>query len=818
MSTLVRGEQPHLTRAEQTLRIAAAILAAISVVIALIYLWKGTADASEFPFTTNSFAKDVILAGLCLLIVVDVRRWGQVAVGLVVVMHVVMPIVMGLTAAFGEARGIGATWIGPPDADALRVSWIITDVAVIAVFVVLNARAARARYDLRYLTPGGFRALMAMAEILVLREEREITAAEVAKGVDEYLAGFSAADKWKIRLAFVALALWPLLTLHPPLHVMSTEGRQRWVQRRFLDDVSRRRVPGPIRDARQTLLRIAQQFCFFGYYGDARAARQVGYLPFSQRPGAAAAIAAVPPPRRRVTCMDARDVAGEQLAADVVIVGTGAGGATLAYELAARGREVLLLERGAHVDPSQFTEDEGRQLSALYADGALTLSKDFRFRVGQGMCVGGSTVVNNAICFDLPERVLDRWLDPRGLNAGLDPDRLRAAFAHVRDFLHVQPVGPDAALNPGARRILAGLDDVAPWRFERVEANIDAGCLGCGYCNMGCAYGKKLSALDWTLPRAQAEHPGAVRILPDCMVEKVRMRGARASGVVARLGGGRTLQISANTVVLSAGAIASSIILQRSGLGEGRAGTGLSFNIGSPVTLDFAELLHSERGLQMTHYVRPETADPDDDGMAIETWFNPVVAQSLFMPGWFQEHWQNMRCYAHMTCLGVVVGSASNGAVRASRLGGVDLSYVPTDRDFVRLKEGVRLTAQIGLRAGAERALPATFRTLDLRTEHDLARIDEELGDASDLSVNSSHPMGGNPLSVDALRGVVDPSFRVFGTTNVHVCDASVFPSSITVNPQLTVMALAAYAADEIAGSPPSGGGRRRLHRPLAVS
>jgi choline dehydrogenase-like flavoprotein len=805
MSTLIRGERPQLTSWEQALRVAVGILAGISIGFAIAYLWKGTAGTSEFPFTTNSIAKDALLAALCMLVVFDVRRWGSVAIALIVFAHVLMPIVIGLTAVLGQARFIDHTWIGPPaSASAFRLSWSLGDVAVTIVLVVLHHMAVRSRYNLRYLTVSGFRCLMAFAEILVLREDREIEPAEVAKRVDVYLAGFRAAEKWKIRLAFVALAYWPLLTLHPPFGVMSIEGRQRWVQRRFLDDVSFRLVPEWLRTLRQALIRVAQQFCFLGYYGDERAARKVEYVPFSQRPGFDDALKRVEAPRRRVTCMDPADIVGEELSADVVIVGSGAGGATLAYELAKRGREVLMLERGAHVDPAQFTENEATQLSKLYADGSLTLSKDFRFRVAQGMCVGGSTVVNNAVCFDLPDRVLDRWLDPRGLNAGLDPERLHEAFLHMRRFLRVGPVGPPETLNPGARRILAGLEGLAPWQFELVQANIDD-CLGCGYCNIGCKYGKKLSALDWTLPRAQQDFPGALRILANCRVDKVSMRGSRASGVSARLVDGRKLTVTANTVVLSAGTIASSVILQRSGLGGDRAGRGLAFNAASPVTLDFEDKLHSERGLQMTHYLLPQAADEDDDGVALETWFNPIVAQALFMPGWFQEHWENMRRYVHMTCLGVVIGTEGNGTVRASRLGGVDLSYVPSDRDFRRIKDGVRLASEIGLAAGANRALPATFRTLELRNRHELARIDLEIGDDSDLSVNSSHPQGGNPMSLDALRGVVDPSFRVYGTMNVHVCDASVFPSSITVNPQLTVMALAAYAADEIAGTTPAG-------------
>jgi choline dehydrogenase-like flavoprotein len=170
------------------------------------------------------------------------------------------------------------------------------------------------------------------------------------------------------------------------------------------------------------------------------------------------------------------------------------------------------------------------------------------------------------------------------------------------------------------------------------------------------------------------------------------------------------------------------------------------------------------------------------------------------MPGWFEEHWDNMRRYRNMTCLGVVVGTQSNGTVKPTRTG-VDFRYEQTDRDFVKLKDGVRLACEIGLEAGALRAMPSTFRSLQVRSRRELSRIDTEIGDTSHLMVNSAHPQGGNPMSRDPKKGVVDPHFRVYGTDNVYVCDASVFPSSITVNPQLTVMALAAYAADEIAGA-----------------
>jgi choline dehydrogenase-like flavoprotein len=809
---LVRGERPGLTGWEQALRVLAGVMVLISFGFAVVYFYIGVFGNGEFPFSVNSVAKDGLLGGLALLIIWDVRRWAEVAVPLIVAAHVVMPIVL-LATLHGDNASIDATWaavggtpfemLKPASPEALRWGWLASDVAMVVFFVWFHYMAIKSRYDVRYLTPGGFRALMALSEVLVLGPDRDenVRPAEVAVRADHYLDSFSAQQKYRIKFAFVALALWPLPFL-PPFYVMSRTLRQRWVQRLFLDEGRFDwLLPDLFLEMRRAMIRAAQQVCFAGYYGDEGAAEKCGYLPFSRREEYRDRLPDARRPAGRVKCMGPDDIGGENLTAPLVIVGSGAAAAMLAHELADDGREILLLERGKHVDPSTFTENEGDQLSKLYADGALTLSKDFRFQVAQGMCVGGSTVVNNAVCFDLPQDAKERWRD---LEAGLDEARLTNAFEYVRDFLRVNTLEPADRRNPGGQYVADAIRDLPPddrpgGEFNVVDANI-VRCLGSGYCNIGCKFGAKLSALDWTLPKAQNKRPGAVRVLPDCRVEKVLIRDRRACGVVARLGDGRRLTVHAETVVLSAGAIASSVILQRSGLGNGLAGKSLAFNIASPVTLDFERELHSERGAQMSHYFQPTPASDDSfEGLELETWWNPIVSQSLFMPGWFEQHWANMRRYENMTCLGVVVGSESNGSVSAARFGsGVKLEYQPSNRDFIRLKDGVRLACKIGLRAGALRAMPATFRMLEVTCESELGRIDDEIGSDRDISINSSHPQGGNPMSEDPQKGVVAPDFHVYGTQGLYVCDASVFPSSITVNPQLTVMALAAYAADEI--------------------
>jgi len=378
-------------------------------------------------------------------------------------------------------------------------------------------------------------------------------------------------------------------------------------------------------------------------------------------------------------------------------------------------------------------------------------------------------------------------------------------FTHLRGWLPVltQPLNgtpnPGGTLNPSwpiiERGVAALQASGTPYDFRVVDANV-SDCLASGYCNIGCAWGKKLSMLDNVLPRAQAEFGrDAVRILAECYVQRIESDSRRATGALCRLGDDRTITVRAKTVIVSAGAIASSALLARSRLGGAKVGSNLGFNIASPLTGDFDQVIHAERGLQISHYVVP----PASEGFVLETWFNPAGTQSLFMPGWFGAHRANMKRYPHMACLGSVVGSRRNATVSPALFGrGVKLKYTPAGDDFALVLKGLQAAGRIMLAAGARRVMPASFRLLEFSSPDELDELPNLVRDDSDLMVNTSHPQGGNALSANRDQGVVDPSFRVYGYENLFVCDASVFPAPITVNPQLTVMALARYATEGI--------------------
>jgi choline dehydrogenase-like flavoprotein len=646
--------------------------------------------------------------------------------------------------------------------------------------------------DGRFLPRLGFSALSALAEVVV--DAERLPPGRVAGNVDSYMGEFRAQRKWVVKVALVGLWLYPLRFLKPPFPKLGRAARREFVEKRFVADISYRRVRIGRRLV-QAMFRLSMQMAYLGYYSDEDTFGSVGYQTFRRRPRYAEAVQGRPDPKDlpRVVCVAPEELGGDTIEADAVVVGSGAAGAIVAYRMAEQGRRVLVLERGLHVHPSDFSEDEVKQISSLYADGALQLSRDFSFQVLQGMCVGGSTVVNNAVCFDIPPHVLDVWNGPRH-RAGLDERELARSFGEVRRWLGIRKP-PSRHLQGGAQKFLDGARALglgAPsHEVDVVAANIDD-CPGSGYCNIGCPFGTKLSMLDKVLPDGQANFGvDNLRVLPECRAERIETSNGRAKAVLARLGEDRKLRIEANTVVVSGGAIASSWLLMQSGIAKGRAGRDVCFNIASPITADFDDVLDSFDGVQISHYLVP----PAGSGFVMETWFNPVVSQALNMPGWLDDHQGNMDRFRHLTAAGVLVGTTKTGRLRNALTGGVDIDYTPGKDDVRTLVDALKLLCRIYLAAGARRVMPSTFRFHEFTDESQLGALDHYVEHSSYLSIGSGHPQGGNALSGDRGKGVVDPTFRVHGFENLFVCDASVFPTATTVNPQLTVMALADYAA-----------------------
>ena len=772
--------QGALTTSERWLRGLLIAHAIWSAVLAVGYLAGG--DTGTLGFLPNSFSKDVLFVTLSAIAAADVRRFGWLAL-VVAAGYVALVIGQIVTLAWGGAPPMEVPLIGDVSATVALLGWMAIDIVLAAAFAGLWRASVRSRYGLRYLGPFAFHSLAALAEVLIEGRNEVLAPKQVAANVDRYLADLQSRGKGRVRLALIGLGIWPIFTARPPLAALAPETRKKFLEKRFVEEISERRVWRPVRPLVQALIRTGSQMAYLGYYGDRRTWPSIGYTTYRHRPGGRAPQPSDPPePSLRTLEEPPRE------SYDTVVVGSGAAGAILAYRFAETGRRVLVLERGPHVDPRDFGDDEIDQYLRLYNEGALQLATNFSLQVLQGMCVGGGTTINNALCLRPPEPVLEAWEQ-----RGIDRAGLKAAIEDVRAWLDVTEIRPGTTTKAARRFERAVAELGLPGEFEVMEANISSACRGCGYCNIGCGYGAKLSTLDTVLPWAQQRH--GLDVLADVEVERIEHDGRRAARAVGRHGpSGRRVAVAAGEIVVAAGAIGSSWLLQRSGVDGEAVGRGLHFNINSPLTADFPDIVDSFSGIQMSHAYRAPNGVPD---YLVETWFNPPGTQALAMPGWFDRHFENMQRYRHLACAGVLVGTTTPGRVKPSK-SGPQIEYTISDDDRARMIDGLEVAGRIWLQAGATRIMPATFAWQEYREAGELKRLAQRIREPGDLLLTSAHPQGGN-----ALGEVVDEDFRVRGFENLYLCDASVFPSSVHVNPQLTVMGMAQYAARRILGPAP---------------
>jgi choline dehydrogenase-like flavoprotein len=471
---------------------------------------------------------------------------------------------------------------------------------------------------------------------------------------------------------------------------------------------------------------------------------------------------------------------------DVIVIGSGASGSVMAFELARRGHSVKVLERGARLDPQTFEHSELSSFPRLFKHSGLQVSADHNSLILQGSTVGGSTVINNAIWMraDL-DRVLPAW---QAAGARVDRAGIEAAYTELEGALHVGRIQPGIA-NRGASIFERGCEQMGI-SSEYLENN-RSGCLGCGWCNYGCRYNRKTSMLVTYIPWAEQR---GVEFIDRCQDVRILAKDGRVTGVEARRDGSR-LAIDAERVVVCSGAIGSSEVLLRSDIDlDGRVGAGLHALGGVFVT---GQTAHDVDGYDGIGLVCCAHASED---YVIESYFSPPVQFTVRLGGWFLAHFDRAMHYRHFIDGGVMVGTnPRNGRVSLDRRGRVRIDLHLDNRDMDRLRRGVRTMAEIYFAGGAVKVFPASFRFLEFSHPDQLARIEETIREPDDILFGSAHPQGGNPMSEDASRGVVDEQFRVHGYENLYVADTSVWPSNIWANCQATAMAMSHYAATFVA-------------------
>lgn len=471
---------------------------------------------------------------------------------------------------------------------------------------------------------------------------------------------------------------------------------------------------------------------------------------------------------------------------DVVVIGSGAGGAVVAAELAEAGLAVAVLEEGEHHATGEFTSRTLDMLRMLYRDGgaATTLGRA-PIQFSEGRCVGGSTVVNGGMAFRAPERVIERWASATGL-PGLD---LEDQYSRVERFLSVRPPDPDS-IGRDQELLKAGAERLG-WRvIECRRAHVHCG--GCNVCVWGCPTGAKQSALVSYLPRAMSF--GAV-VYTGCRADRVLMNGKRAVGVCASVEG-HPVTVRARRVVLAAGAVQTPALLQRSRIASPshQVGRNLTLHPGAAVTAVFEETVNGWAGAHESYQVR----EFESEGIILAAVNLPpsLVTRTLHLHG--PELDDAMVEYPRMVTAGVLVEDSGAGRVRAVGRRDVAVTYPVSPLDSERVVRAVTLLGEALFASGAQRLHLPIDGVQPVVAVDELRRLTDAPIAPARLELSTVHLMGTARLGADPVTSVCDPYGAVRDTEQLFVADASLFPGPVGVNPQLTVMALATRAAERI--------------------
>ncbi|MCL6104818.1 MAG: GMC family oxidoreductase [Actinobacteria bacterium] len=610
----------------------------------------------------------------------------------------------------------------------------------------------------------------------------------VPSEIESWISKFTPVARKIVRAMLLGFDLTPLLSRQMSLfHSLDTDQAKRWVdQSRYSKFSLRRQALAGL----ETLIQLA-------YASSPSVCAAIGWDGLPLLPLDYDQI----PPSVKVATISYPDLSSETVTADVVIVGSGAGGAVVADTLAAAGFKVVVLEEGIGYNRENFaSKPPVERMLELYRDNGLTFTSGSPvISLPMGKVVGGTTVVNSGTFFRTPDEVLNSW----SLSGILDitPDDMDPWFSCLEDALSVHPV-PDEVFGNNGGIFQKGAETLG-WSGGHIKRNI-RNCHGHGVCAFGCPIDAKQAMHVTFLPKAVSN--GAV-IYSGVRVRKVLMQHGIASGVTAEILDNQpgvapivrgTLEVRAKAVVMAAGAVYTPALLLRQRLGNtsGLLGQNLVIHPGGGTTALFDEELYAWKGTMQSYYVDEKLGQ----GVLLEATFPPpgigYSAGSLPTPG---TEGELFRLYPNMASCGSIISDAGVGKVIPLGRYSAVIRYNITSYDTAKVLEASAMACELFLAAGAKRVYPmlpgiesvsSPKEADDIRT----ARIARSL-----LHLSAYHPMGTAKMGSDPRYSVVDSWGAVWDTPGLWIMDASILPSSTYVNPQETIMAVAMRCASKLA-------------------
>ncbi len=484
---------------------------------------------------------------------------------------------------------------------------------------------------------------------------------------------------------------------------------------------------------------------------------------------------------------------GEGEECDVVIVGSGAGGAVAAAALAEAGLDVLVLEAGEHYNRESYPSDPLDAIAGLYRDAGLTIAEGKPpIPVPVAKVVGGTTVINSGTCFRAPEPVLENWKQSFGIPWASE---MGEDYAEAEDFLRVTQLDPERMGRNGQ----LAMEGAAALGASGAPIHRNAGsCVQCSSCPFGCEIDAKRGMHVSYLPRAVA---AGARLRAGVEANRVLVEDGRAVGVACttRAGGnGRSRRFTVRArraVLLAGGAFGTPELLLRSGLGGEWVGRNLHIHPTCWVGARYEEEVRGWDGVMQSYYIDQW----EDTGVLLEATFTPLAFGGAWLLGTGRGHQEAMLDFGHIGSIGVHFSDRSSGRVGLGGDGSLRATYELTEEDARGLLYGIARSAEVHFAAGATEVYPNIPRVGALRPG-DLPQFEATSFKRSELRLEAFHPMGTARIAGDPSQGACGVDGSLHGTRDLYVADGSLLPTSVGVNPMMTIIAFAKQVARGVAG------------------
>lgn len=478
---------------------------------------------------------------------------------------------------------------------------------------------------------------------------------------------------------------------------------------------------------------------------------------------------------------------GETLECDVVVVGTGAGGAPMAKALAERGHAVLLVEEGPYFTRKDFTGRPVQMMKQMYRQGGATVAfGNTAIPVPIGRGVGGTTLINSGTCFRLPREVLASWR-AEGLRDFTD-DALDPFYEEVEEVIGVGP-STAAALGAPARIIARGCDALG-YSHHPLMRNAP-GCDGQGLCCFGCPTEAKRSTNVSYVPLALDK---GAQLITGLRIERVLTERDAAVGVSGvATADGRKLTVRAKVVVLACGTLNTPALLERSGLcgTSGQLGRNLSIHPASAGLGVFDEEVNASRTVPQGYAID----EFKHEGLYFEGGQVPLELTAATLSGSGPSFISLMEQFNKSFTFGFMVKDTSRGRVSASASGEPSMRYSVNEHDRALLQRGFAILSRVYFAAGAKEVRLPVLGFDRLRSLDDVAKLERATVPARHMDLTAYHPLGTARMGVAPLSSVVDETNEAHDVHHLFISDGSAVPSSLGVNPQLTLMAMSLRAA-----------------------